>query len=111
MTEHSSGTPSSEATVVRSGTGDRYELRLDDRTIGYAQYHLTDGGSRIVFTHTEVDDDYAGRGLGKTLARFALDDAKAQALHVSAECPYIAHYIRKHPEYDDVLDIAPGLGD
>ena len=43
----------------------------------------------ITFTHTEVDDAYEGQGLGGTLARYALDDARARGLEVRPLCPFI----------------------
>jgi predicted GNAT family acetyltransferase len=49
--------------------------------------------------HTEVDEAYAGQGLGAQLAKFALDDAIARDIKVSPLCPFVAKYIDKHPEY------------
>jgi uncharacterized protein len=49
----------------------RYEVTVDGRLAGFAAYRETLGVR--VFTHTEVDDDYEGRGVGSALARAALD--------------------------------------
>ncbi|MFD5436489.1 GNAT family N-acetyltransferase [Kitasatospora sp. NPDC127067] len=37
------------------------------------------------------------------LARGALDDARARGLHVLPYCPFIRGWIRKHPEYADLV--------
>ena len=79
----------------------RYELRLGGKLIGLAAYRRRDG--RIAFTHTEVDKSCEGRGLGSRLAAAALDDARGQGLDVVPLCPFIAHYIDKHPEYEELV--------
>ena len=79
----------------------RYELRLGGRVIGLAAYRRRNG--RIVFTHTEIDESREGLGLGSLLAATALDDACAKGLVVIPLCPFIAHYIERHPEYQRLL--------
>jgi uncharacterized protein len=86
-----------EAQVVDVPEASRYELRLDGRLIGLAAYRRRDG--RIAFTHTEVDEGCEGRGFGSRLAAAALDDARRQGLRVVPLCPFIAHYIERHPEW------------
>jgi predicted GNAT family acetyltransferase len=79
----------------------RYEIRADGRLAGFAQYRLHDG--RITFTHTEIDPEHAGAGLGSRLARAALEDVRERALAVVPVCPFIAAFIKGHPE--DFLDL------
>lgn len=76
---------------------DRYELRVDGELAGVADYR--DRGGRRIFVHTEVDDAYAGRGLGNRLAKGALDDALARGLHVVPRCPFIRAWLERHPDY------------
>ncbi|HEX6374263.1 MAG TPA: GNAT family N-acetyltransferase [Allosphingosinicella sp.] len=78
----------------------RYELAVDGR-LAVAEYRLRPG--RISFTHTEVPDALAGRGIGKRLVKAALDDARAQGLKVVPICPFVKHYIDTHPEERDLL--------
>lgn len=80
----------------------RFELRVDGELAGFAEYRLRPG--RIVFTHTEVDDRFQGRGLAARLARAVLDSARERGLRVTPLCPYIARYIRRHPEYVPLVD-------
>lgn len=79
----------------------RYEAHIGDELAGAAYYEFH--GDRIVFVHTEVDDKFEGHGVGGKLAKFALDDARARGLKVTAQCPFIASYIEKHPQYQDLL--------
>jgi hypothetical protein len=76
---------------------DRYELFVDGVLAGVAEYR--DRGGRRIFVHTEVDDAYAGRGLGNRLAKAALDDALARDLHVVPRCPFIRAWLARHPDY------------
>lgn len=81
----------------------RYEARIGERVVGVAEYELPDEAGPIVFVHTEVLPDAEGHGVGSRLARGALDDVRRRGLRVVAECPFIATYIRRHPEYDDLI--------
>jgi hypothetical protein len=80
---------------------ERYEVWTDGRLAGFAQYRLH--GERITFTHTEIDPEYEGGGLGGRLVRDALEDARVRKLAVVPVCPFVAAYIRRHPE--DYLDL------
>jgi uncharacterized protein len=53
--------------------------------------------------HTEVPPELGGRGIGSKIAGGALDLVRARGLKVVAECPFIAGFIGKHPEYTDLL--------
>jgi uncharacterized protein len=85
-----------DARVERNAAKYRYELYVGDKLAGFAQYH--ESGNRVVFTHSEVDDAYAGHGFGKVLAAGALDDTVAREKVIVPLCPFIAAYLRKHPD-------------
>ena len=110
--EAEAGGSADDAVVVDAPEERRYELRLDGRLIGLAAYRRRNG--RIVFTHTEVSDDLEGHGFGSKLAGEALDDACRQGLEVVPLCPFIAHYIKEHPDYQDLVApsyVAPSVDD
>jgi predicted GNAT family acetyltransferase len=79
----------------------RYEIRVDGALAGYAAYQP--GDHQIVFTHTQVDPAFEGRGVGSALAAAALDDARRQGLRVVPLCPFFAAFLRRHREYADLL--------
>ena len=78
----------------------RFELDMDGHT-AIAAYRLAPGV--ITFMHTDVPKALAGRGVGSRLVHGALEAARAQGLKVVAECPFVAGYIAKHPEFSDLL--------
>ncbi|PZG02519.1 GNAT family N-acetyltransferase [Micromonospora deserti] len=84
-------------TVTDNHTMRRFEAHDDDTIAGFAEYIRTD--NLVVFTHTEVDSAYEGRGVGSQLARAGLDAARADGLRVLAICPFIAGWLARHPEY------------
>ena len=79
----------------------RYEALVDGRLAGFAQYRIL--GEEITFTHTEVQPEYEGRGVGSGLARFALDDARERELRVHPQCSFIRAWIERHPDYADLV--------
>jgi uncharacterized protein len=90
-----------DSEVVDVPEESRYELRLGGNLIGLAAYRRRNG--HIAFTHTEVDRSCAGRGFGSRLVAAALDDARRKGLQVVPLCPFIAHYIDRHPEYKQLV--------
>ncbi|WP_309071122.1 GNAT family N-acetyltransferase [Arthrobacter sp.] len=91
----------SGATVSNNSDAARYEVNLDGAPAGFAAYRLRD--NRVIFTHTEVDSAFEGHGLGSALARGALDDVRERGLRAVPLCPFIAAYIERHPEYQDLV--------
>ena len=78
----------------------RYELTAEGHT-AFAAYTL-DGGV-ITFTHTVVPPALEGRGIASRLILHALTDVRGRGLKVIAQCPFVAAYIRKHPEWAALL--------
>jgi predicted GNAT family acetyltransferase len=86
---------------VRDNTeGSRFEINVDGN-IAFSEYLRT--GDRLTIRHTEVPKALEGRGIGSALARGLLDLARTQKLKVKPLCPFVAGYIKKHPEYADLL--------
>ena len=56
-----------------------------------------------MFHHTEVLPAFEGKGLAARLTRHALDDVRAQGLWAIPVCDYVVGYIRKHPEYGNLV--------
>jgi uncharacterized protein len=79
----------------------RFELTVGGHLAGFVRYALAE--DVITFIHTEIEPAFDGRGLGSRLARWVLDDARRRALRVRPQCPFIAAYIRSHPEYHDLV--------
>jgi predicted GNAT family acetyltransferase len=80
----------------------RYEIRVDGTLAGYSEY-VAHPDRRIV-THTVVQPEFEGRGVGSALAKAVLEDIRARGLRVVASCPFVKSYLERHQgEYDDIL--------
>ncbi len=73
----------------------RFELDADGH-VAFSNYRRE--GDTITFLHTEVPKELEGHGIGSELVRGALEIARAQGLKIKALCPFVAAYIKKHPE-------------
>ena len=82
----------------------RFEWEVEGK-VAYTEYILTQ--NRIVFSHTEVPVGLEGKGIGSGLAKHVLGYAREHKLEIVPLCPFVAGYIRKHPEFKDLL--APGF--
>lgn len=89
--------------VVMNETTHRFEATLGEEA-AFAEYHLEPGAIRL--PHTVVPPAFEGRGVGSGLARAALGYARDHGLMVRPVCPFIAGYIKKHPETHDLVDPA-----
>ncbi|WP_406281898.1 GNAT family N-acetyltransferase [Embleya sp. NBC_00896] len=83
----------------------RFEARIEGDLAGFADYMTTD--TLIVFTHTEVEPKYEGKGVGGVLVRAALDRVRAGDRKVLPLCPFVKAWIGKHPDYFDLVYDAP----
>jgi predicted GNAT family acetyltransferase len=79
----------------------RYEIEEDGDVRGTIRY--TRGDGVITLVHTEVDPKWEGHGVGSALVRGALDDIRARGLKVRPLCPFVAAYIRHHPDYEEIV--------
>ena len=61
-------------------------------------------GKVASFNSVRVPDAVGGRGIAGQLTRHALDWARAEGLKVRPVCPYVAKWIERHPDYQDLVD-------
>ena len=92
--------------VVHDPDGRRYELLLEGEHVGELVYRDR-GGNVLAFLHTEVDPTTRRRGLGSALVAAALEDARARGLRVVPICPFVDAYVRRHPEYAELVAADP----
>ena len=93
--------PASDEPPVRHNAGaSRFEVGKGAH-LAVAEYTLTDGG--MVFTHTLVPPELRGRGLAERLVRAGLELARAEGRRVVPQCSYVATFISRHPEYQDLV--------
>lgn len=90
-----------ETSVVDVPDRGRFEIRLGDRVIGLASYHVENG--TMTLPHTEIDPSVGGRGLGSALVAGVLTAARERGLTVLPYCSFVRHYIEQHPEDLDLV--------
>lgn len=78
-----------------------YEAYLDGEKVG--NLGITRHGDVVTAIHTEVSPDAEGQGVGAALARSVLDDARSDGRQVDVQCEFVAAWVKRHPEYDDVV--------
>ena len=86
--------------VTHNEAEHRYEATVDG-LLSVCEYELVD--DKIVFTHTLVPPELRGRGIAEQLVRPALADARAAGRKVVPACSYVAVFIQRHREYQDLL--------
>lgn len=86
----------SEPIVTLNPSAAQYEIHVDGTLAGIARIRESD--DEVVFTHTEVFDEFGGQGLAHVLAAAALADVAQRGKTVVPICPFIASYLTKHPE-------------
>ncbi|MGH7910945.1 MAG: GNAT family N-acetyltransferase [Candidatus Dormibacteraceae bacterium] len=93
--------PNSANPEIRRNDGEhRYEAWIGGEPLGFAFYREEPG--RTVFLHTDVLPEAEGRGIGRALARGALDDVRARGETAVTLCPFMAAYVKAHAEYQDL---------
>jgi len=84
-------------TLVTSG---RFEIEQDG-AVAFLEYSLA--GKVLELIHTEVPLKMKGTGAGSTLVQSALQWAREHHVKVDVICPFATEYIRRHPEFSDLL--------
>lgn len=86
-------------TISNNPQRSRFEVLDAGTVIGQAAYVDDVGAGQRIFYHTEINEEYGGRGLAGVLATQALDETIAAGLTIVPVCPYIKKYLGKHPGY------------
>ncbi len=87
---------------VRQNTDlEQFEARVEEK-LTYIEYKLA-AGNRIFLTHTEVPTALEGKGIGSALVGKVLAQVKENGWQLVPLCPFVASYIRKHPEWKKLI--------
>jgi predicted GNAT family acetyltransferase len=87
--------------VIHNPDDNRYEIHVDGILAGFTQ--ALENGDVVTFPHTEVFDQFEGQGLASELVTGALDDIRVRGKRIVATCPYVARFVDKHADYQDLL--------
>lgn len=61
-------------------------------------------GKNFVITHVGVHPDLRGQGVAGKIVQVSLEYAKEKSLRVIPMCSYAAAYMRRHPEYAQLMN-------
>jgi len=84
----------------------RYEFHLNGLK-PRVEYILTKD-NKVYLTHTEVPRELEGKGIASALVKATLAEVEKSGRQLVPLCPYVAQYIKKHPEWSKL--VAPGYG-
>jgi uncharacterized protein len=93
-------TAESKFIVTQRPAASRFEIQLGEH-LAVLEYLLQ--SDTVIFTHTGVPSAMEGQGVGSQLVRAGLEFAREKALKVVPLCWFVAGYIQRHPEYQDLL--------
>ena len=93
-----------EAEVVFNEARSRFELE-DDGAIAFIDARRS--GDTMTLVHTEVPEAFEGRGIGSRLVRGALAYIRDNGLDVVPQCPFVASYLKRHPDEATELGLDP----
>ena len=87
--------------VQHRESADRFVVRLDDK-LAYLSYERPKDGV-LDYAHVFVPEEHRGAGIAAELTKTALEYAKEKGIKVIPSCPYVVTYLKRHPEYDDII--------
>lgn len=78
----------------------RFELDVEGGP-AFANYRRAPG--TVIITHTETPRNLRGRGIASELVKGALELIRADGDKVIAGCGFVVDYLRRHPEFSDLV--------
>jgi predicted GNAT family acetyltransferase len=92
-----------DTSIRHDEAGRRFVMERDGQTAELVYIEVD--ARTLDFHHTYVPPALRGGGLAGTLVAHALDWARASGRRVVPSCPYVAAFIRRHPQYADVAKV------
>ena len=79
---------------------EQFEM-VTDGILSRIEYKIM--GNKIFLTHTEVPHELEGKGVGSKIVKAALEEVESRGLKLIPLCPFVASYIKRHPEWESLL--------
>jgi uncharacterized protein len=89
-----------ELPVINNTNQQQFEVHADGE-LAVLQYRFHD--KLLWLMHTDVPEKLEGKGIASTLAHTALEWAKENQIKVKVVCPFVAVYLKRHPEYNVIV--------
>jgi len=94
--------------LVNNNDGDkkRFEMEVEGK-IAYMEYMIV-RKTVVYLTHTEVPVGLEGKGVGSNIVKKVLAYIRENNYQMAPLCPFLASYLKRHPE-DAKGILAPGF--
>jgi len=89
-----------EITVSENKEKKRFEVLVADKI---AMIEYIRAQNKIYLTHTEVPPELGGKGIASSMVKQVLQQIKEEGLELVPLCPFVAAYVKRHPEWKDIL--------
>ncbi|GAB5475705.1 MAG: GNAT family N-acetyltransferase [Maribacter sp.] len=86
--------------IIDNQEAKQYEMHVDGEIVRIEYIRAL---NKIYLTHTEVPRSLEGRGLGSQIVKSVLEDIDEKELILIPMCPFVAGYIKKHPEWKKLV--------
>lgn len=87
--------------LIHNKSRHQYEFHIERYTPKIE--YIINKDNEIFLTHTEVSPALGGKGVGTQLVKKTLEDIKERGLSVVPLCPFVAAYIKRHPEWMSIV--------
>ena len=94
-------------TLIDNKEAKQYEFHIDDFVPRIEYMKVSD---KIYLTHTEVPRGLEGKGVGGKLVKTVLEDIEQKKLKLVPLCPFVAAYIKRHPEWKRIVTEGVNIG-
>jgi predicted GNAT family acetyltransferase len=86
--------------LIDNAERNRYEMHIAGHVPRIEYIKAQD---KIYLTHTEVPKELEGKGIASTMTQKVLEDIETRNLTLVPLCPYVAQYIKRHPEWKKLV--------
>ena len=87
-------------TIYNNEKEQRFELETEGEKAFLEYRYLR---NNIALMHTFVPESLNGKGLASELAKYALEWVKIHSKKAKVYCPFVAAYLKRHPEYNNLI--------
>ncbi len=87
-------------TLIDNAAKKQYEFHVEGQVTRIEYIKAQD---KIYLTHTEVPRELEGKGIATELVKQVLEDIKVKELTLVPMCPFVAMYIKRHPEWKTLV--------
>ena len=87
-----------ELTITHDAVAQQFSAIVEGKQ-SFISYEISPDKKVLDFYSTFVPPELRGRHIGDTLVKHALEYAKDHQQKVIPSCPFVQHYIDRHPDY------------